>query len=113
MSSESKQQDTGISSIIEAKSLLSKGDVAGAFSVLKKGADNGNVMACFDCGFMIIQGIGCEKNWKGGLQLIYKGMELEKQPSNIHWKSDGSVTEFLKPQSIFLPSLFSWMNLMI
>ena len=64
MSFEPKQKKQRISPIIEAKSLLSEGDVEGAFAVLKKAAEHEDVMACFDCGFMMIQGIGCEKNGK-------------------------------------------------
>ena len=102
----------GTSPIIEAKSLLSEGDVAGAFAVLKKGAENGNVMACFDCGFMMIQGIGCKQNWRGGLELLYKGVELEKESEDMSWKSDGSVSELLKPQSMDLNGLlFLLMNI--
>ena len=111
MSFEPKQEDTGISPIISAKSLLSKGDEAGAFSVLRKGAKNGNVMACFDCGFMMIQEIGCEKDEKGGLELISKGVELEKESENMSWKSDGSVTELFEPQIMDLSSLFLLMNM--
>ena len=58
---EQEKRDLGISSIIEAKSLLSNGDEAGALAVLKKAAKNGDVMACYDAGFMMIQGIGCDK----------------------------------------------------
>ena len=105
MSFEPKQEDTGGSPIIEAKSLLSNGDEAGAFGVLKEAAKNGNVMACFDCGFMMIQGIGCERDWKGGLELISKGVELEKS-SDMSWKSDGSVSELFEPQSMYLSGLF-------
>ena len=100
-----KQKDTGTSPIIEAKSLLSKGDVAGAFSVLKEGAENGNVMACFDCGFMMIQGIGCKKDLKEGLELMEKGRKLEKQSRSMNWKSDGSVTELFEPQTMELSGL--------
>ena len=110
MSFEPKQEDTGGSPILEAKSLLSQGDVAGAFAVLKKAAANGNVMACFDCGFMMIQGIGCEKNEKGGIELISKGMKLEKKRKNMNWKSDGSVSELFKPQTIDLSGLFLCTN---
>ena len=75
MSFESKQEDTEISPIIEAKSLLSKGDEAGAFVVLAEAAWKGNVVTCYDCGFMMIEGIGCEKNmWEG---LGYMSMEEE------------------------------------
>ena len=105
MSFEPKQKKQKISSFIEAKSLLSKGDVAGAFAVLQEGARNGNVMACFDCGFMMIQGIGCKKDWKGGLELISKGVELEKQSSDMSWKSDGSISELFEPQSMNLSRL--------
>ena len=113
MSFEPKQKKQRISPIIEAKSLLSKRRVKRAFSVLKKGAENGNVMACFDCGFMMIQGIGCEKNWEGGLELISKGIELEKESEHMSWKSDGSVSELFEPQSMDLKSLFLLMNMFL
>ena len=113
MSFESKQEDTGGSPIIEAKSLLSNSDVAGAFAVLKKAAENEDVMACFDCGFMMIQGIGCEKNWEGGLELISKGIKLEKKTENMSWKSDGSASELFEPQSMYLSGLFLLMNLVL
>ena len=111
MSFEPKQEDTGASPTIEAKSLLSQGDEAKAFAVLKEGAENGNVMACYDCGFMMMQGIGCEMDWKGGLELMRKGMKLERKSRDMNWKSDGSVTELFEPQSMDLSSLFSLMNL--
>ena len=113
MSFEPKQEDTGGSPIIEAKSFLSQGDEAGAFGVLKKGAEHGDVMACYDCGFMMIQGIGCEKNWKGGLKLLSKGMELEKESDEVSWKSDGSASELLEPQSMKMRRLFLLMNLVL
>ena len=83
MSFEPKQKKQRISPIIEAKSLLLNGDVEGAFAVLKKAAKNGNVMACFDCGFMMIQGIGCEEDWEGGWKLISKGVNLEKESKDM------------------------------
>ena len=98
--------NTGSSPIISAKSLLSKGDVAGAFDVLRKGAENGNVRACLDCGFMMIQGIGCEIDWRGGLELISKRVKLVKESSNMSWKSDGSVSELFEPQEMLLNRLF-------
>jgi TPR repeat protein len=106
-------EDTGDSPIIEAKSLLSQGDEAGAFAVLKKGAENGDVMACYDCGFMMIQGIGCEKILRGGLKLISKGVELEKESEDMRWKSDGSASELFEPQSMDLSSLYLLMNLVL
>ena len=101
-----KQEDTGGSPVIEAKSLLSQGDKAGAFDVLKKAAEHEDVMACFDCGFMMIQGIGCKEEWKGGLELISKGVELEKESEDMSWKSDGSASELFETQSMDLSSLF-------
>ena len=86
MLSEPQKKKQRISPIIEAKSLLSQGDEAGAFAVLKEGAEHGDVMACYDCGFMMIQGIGCERDWEGGLELISKGVKLEKQSSDMSWK---------------------------
>ena len=106
MSLEPKQNKQGISPIIEARSLLSKGDVRGAFAVLKKAADGGNVMACYDCGFMMIQGIGCEEDLKGGLELIERGRKLGEQGGNEVWKSAGSATDVLEPQSMDLRGLF-------
>ena len=111
MSFEPKQKKQRISPIIEAKSLLSNGDEAGAFVVLKEAAENGDVMSCFDCGFMMIQGIGCEKDWEGGLKLISKGVRLEKQSSKMSWKSDGSVSELFEPQSMNLSGLLFLMNM--
>ena len=105
MSFEPKQKKQRISPIIEAKSLLLKDDVVGAFAVLKKGAEGGDVMACYDCGFMMIQGIGGERDWKGGLEMISKGMKLENESKDISWKSDGSVSELFEPQSMNLNCL--------
>ena len=113
MSFEPKQKQQRISSIIEAKSLLSNEDVEGAFAVLKEAAGNGNVMACFDCGFMMIQGIGCKRDWDGGFELISKGIELEKQSTDMSWKSDGSVSELFEPQSMDLWGLFFLMNIVL
>ena len=113
MSFEPKQEDTGGSPIIEAKSLLSQGDATGAFGVLKKAAEHGDVMACYDCGFMMIQGIGCEKDWEGGLELLSKGVELEKESEDMSWKSDGSASELFEPQSMSLNCLRLLMNLVL
>ena len=109
MSFEPPQKKQKISPIIEAKSLLSKGDDARAFAVLKEAAENGDIMACFDCGFMMIQGIGCENRWKTreeGIKLIEKGMDLEKGSNSLSWKSDGSVSELFEPQLMLLGRLF-------
>ena len=106
MSLEPKQNKQGTSPIIEARTLLSNGDERGAFSVLREGASRGNVMACYDCGFMMIQGIGCEKDWKGGLELIERGRKLGEQDGNEVWKSAGSATDVLGPQSMDLRGLF-------
>ena len=107
MSFETKQEDTEISPIIEAKSLLSNGDVAEAFAVLKKGAEGGDVMACYDCGFMMIQGIGCKYDVKGGIELMDKGMELEKDfEEDLSWKSDGSISELFEAQKMDFKRLY-------
>ena len=74
----------------------------GAFAVLKKAAKNGDVMACHDAGFMMIQGIGCDKDLRGGLELMSKGTKLEGDSEDLSWKSDGSATELLEPQSMFI-----------
>ena len=113
MSFEPKQKRQRTSPVIEAKSFLSQGDEAGAFGVLKKAAENGDVMACYDCGFMMIQGIGCEKNLEGGLKLLSKGVELEKESSDMSWKSDRSASELFEPQSMDLSGLFLLMNLVL
>ena len=113
MSLESQQKDSGISSIIEAKSLLSNGDEAGALAVLKKAAESGDVMACYDAGFMMIQGIGCDKDLRGGLELMSKGMEFEEGSEGLSWKSCGSATELIEPQSMFIGGGFSLMYLIL
>ena len=113
MSFESKQEGTEVSPIIEAKSLLSQGDEAGAFGVLKEGAENGDVMACFDCGFMMYQGIGCEKDRKRGLDLMNKGVKLEGRSSSMNWKSGGSTSELFEPQVMDLSCLFFLIKLVL
>ena len=85
MSLEPQQEDLGIFPIIEAKSLLSNGDEAGALAVLKEGAESEDVMACYDAGFMMIQGIGCDKDLRGGLELMSKGMEFEEGSEGLSW----------------------------
>ena len=101
MSFQQQQEDFGISPVIKAKSLLSNGDEAGAFAVLKKGAESGDVMACYDVGFMMIQGIGCYVDWKGGIEFVSKGSELEEESPDMSWELCGSVTELIEPQSMF------------
>ena len=113
MSFEPKQQRQRTSPIVEAKSLLSQGDETGAFGVLKKAAKLGDVMACYDCGFMMIQGIGCEEDWRGGLKMLSKGVRLEKESEDMSWKSDGSASELFEPQSMDLSGLFLLMNLVL
>ena len=108
-----KRKGAGGPPIIEAKSLLSKGDVREAFEVLKKAAENENVMACYDCGFMMIQGIGCENsfgNLRSGFELMEKGRMLEEKSSDMSWKSDGSATELLEPQTMEWSGLLFWWN---
>ena len=106
MSLESQQKDPGISAIIQAKSLLSNGDEEGALAVLKKAAESGDVMACYDAGFMMIQGIGCDKDLRGGLELMSKGMKIEKESEDLSWKSCWSATELIGPQSMFIGGEF-------
>ena len=113
MSLEPQREDPYISPIIEAKSLLSNGDEAGALAVLKKAAESGDVMACYDAGFMMIQGIGCDKDWRGGLELMRKGMEFEEESEHLSWKSDGSATELIKPQSMNLGGEFSFVTFIL
>ena len=105
MSLQPQQKKQRTSPIIEAKSLLSNGDKEGAFAVLKKAADGGNVMACFDVGFMMIRGIACDVNVEGGLKMIEKGIELEGHEEDMSWKSDGSATDVIGPQSMDLHGL--------
>ena len=113
MSLEPQQKKQRIFSIIGAKSLLSNGDEAGALDVLKKAAESGDVMAFYDAGFMMIQGIGCDKKWRGGLELMRKGMEFEKDSEDLSWKLDGSATELIEPQSMFIGGEFSFMSLIL
>ena len=82
MSLEPKQKKQGASPIIEARSLLSNGDEGGALAVLREAAGVGNVMACYDCGFLMIQGIGCvinSNNRKEGLKYFAQGRKLKEK----------------------------------
>ena len=62
-------------------------------------------MACFDVGFMMIQGIACKKNRKRGFEMFDKGIELKGHEEDMRWKSDGSATEVIGPQSMDLYGL--------
>jgi len=106
MSSQPQQEiNARTSPIIQAKYLFSKGDVEGTFAVLKEGALSGNAMACFDAGLMMIQGIGCGKDLKGGLLLLKKGCEVVKGSKDDCWKGDGSVSELFEGLSMDLGGL--------
>ena len=111
MSLEPFSKQRRISPINSAKSLLSNGDAEGALGVLKKAADEGDVMACFDGGFMMIQGIGCKWDRDGGLELMRKGEELKEKikDDDDWWKHDGSVTEVLDEQTIIFRCLLLFM----
>ena len=96
-SQSSRGKDTGTSSVTEEEK---------AFAALKERASRGNVMACYDAGFMMIQGIGCWRDWRGGLELIKRGSELEGAAKDESWKSDESATKLTGPQTMFLRGLF-------
>ena len=106
MSLEPKQEKQDLSPIIEARPLLSRRRKRGALDFLRKAAGEGNVMACYDCGFLMIQGIGCKEDIKGGLELLAQGTKFEEDEEDCVWKSDGSATDVLGPQSMDLSGLF-------
>ena len=107
-SESSQKQEPKPSSSIRQKSSLSKEEAEEILASLKNDASKGNVMACYDAGFMMIQGIGCWRDWKGGLQLIIQGSTLESDKKDESWKSDKSVTKRIGPQTMFLRGLFLW-----
>ena len=45
--------------------------------------------------------------------MVYNGIEIEDEPSDMSWKSDGSVSELFEPQSMNLDSLFLLMNMFL
>ena len=105
MPSKKGQKSKQISPIIRAKSLFSSGDEQGAFAILTNAASRGHIMALYDVGFMMVKGIGCDKD-SDGWELIRMGMELEICGVDSHWKEDGSVSELFKPQSLDFACLF-------
>lgn len=105
MSLELPQEKPRVSPIIQAKSLFSKGNAEGAFAVVREAALGGNAMACFDAGFMMVQGIGCEKDRDGGFELLEKGCSLVRDSKDGYWRADGSVSELFEPQSMNLKCL--------
>ncbi len=113
MSLRPQQGDTRTSPIIKAKSLLSNGDEAEALAVLKEIASQGNVMACYDAGFMMIQGIGCFKDLRGGLELMRKGTKLEEDSEETSWGLYGSATALIEPLTMFVGGEFSLVNLIL
>ena len=106
MSFQSLRKEASTSPIIEAKSFFTKGDVEQAFGVVREGALRGNVMACFDAGFMMIQGIGCEVDWSEGLKLLEKGCSLMRDSKDDCWRRDGSLSELFESQSMNSSGLF-------
>ena len=105
MSFQPPEKKQRISSFEKAKSLFLKGDMEGAFIALREGDFEGNASACFDIGFMLIQGIGCLKNLKEGMELIKKGCDLFRNSKDDSWKSNGRLSELFEPQSMDLNSL--------
>jgi len=95
-----------ISVIAEAKKFLSKGDLPRTFDILSKGAEKGDVMACFDAGLILLKGVGSFHDEKEGLKLIKRGMELKKAQPKEDWSSEGSVIEAMKMDSLELNCLF-------
>ena len=106
MSLELPQEKPRVSPIIQAKSLFSKGNAEGAFAVVREAVLGGNVMACFDAGFMMVQGIGCKEDRGGGFELLEKGCSLVRDSKDGYWRADGSVSELFEPQSMNLNGLF-------
>ncbi len=88
---------------------FSERDAEKAFAALQKSASQGNVMACYDVGFMMIQGIGCRKNRKEGFEMMKRGSEFERNEKDLSWKSENSVTKLIGPQKLLLMRLF-WMD---
>ena len=105
-----EQKKQRMSCITEAKSLLSKGKEEEAFGVLVRAAWGGDVMACYDSGLMMVQGIGCYQDAAGGIEMLSKWRKLEKESKNTNWKLDGSVTELFEPRELYLHSLFPLVN---
>ena len=97
---ESQQMDTRTSPINESKTPLTEWDKEGDLSVLKKATESGNVMGCYDTGFVMIQGIGCEEDLKGGLELIAKRGVKHEESGDTSWKSSGSATDVVEPQTM-------------
>ena len=92
--------------VSRAKSLFAKGEAAGALDILKIGSEERDAMSCLDAGFMIIQGIGCEKDVEKGFQLIMKGHKLKATLDDDDWKIEGSVTELFEGQTLEFSGLF-------
>ena len=105
MSFEPPQEDIKTSPIIQARSLLLSGDETRAFAILKEGAAHGDVMACYDFGFFMTQGIGCARDWRTGIKMMERGMKLEEE-SKQNFKPDDSITKILEPQLLYLRGLF-------
>ena len=95
-----------LSPIVEAKHRFSEGNKEGAVALLIEEATKANVMACYDAGLMIFQGIGWERDRNLGLELMKMGRTLEKDQNDQSWKDDGSVSEVIGPLSLNLYGLF-------
>ena len=105
-SQSSQNRDEEASSLKNQEIFLSHEEAENVLCVLKDRALEGNVMACYDAGFMMIQGIGCWRDWREGLKLIIRGSDLEENEEDESWKLVESVTKRIEPQIMFLRGLF-------
>ena len=83
----------------------------GVLGSLIEKAEDGNIMACYDAGFMLVQGIECEKNVAEGLKWMRTGRKLEEQSENMKWKLSKSISKRFGPQTMDFSGLFLLMNL--
>jgi len=102
MSLQPKPKMMKFSPIVRAKHRFSEGNKEGAVALLIEEATKENVMACYDAGLMIFQGIGWERDCDLGLELMRMGVKYEKDQNDMSWKDDGSVSEVIGPLSMNL-----------
>ncbi len=59
----------------------SKQDFVKAYESFRKGANAGSPICCYDAGFMLYKGLGCQQNYKDAFELFRKASETDHVPS--------------------------------
>ena len=55
-------------------------DFGKAYEYFKQGVDSGSIMCCYDQGYMLYKGLGCQQNYAAAITLFEKGVAADHSP---------------------------------